>query len=127
MRQTDNRLGGPDRKDIPAAALIGRTVKGIIDRPAGSRHPRYPEMVYPVNYGYVEGTIAGDGEEQDAYVLGTDEPLRTFEGIVIAVYHRFDDVEDKLIVSITEEDHTDEEILDAIRFQERFFDGELIR
>ena len=64
--------------------IIGKTVKGIIDRPLGSCHPQFPNMVYPINYGYVEGIIAGDGEEQDAYVLGTDKPIDKFEGKVIA-------------------------------------------
>ena len=42
-------------------------------------------MEYPVNYGFVEGVIAGDGENQDAYVLGTDGPIESFQGKVIAV------------------------------------------
>ena len=46
-------------------SVIGETVSGVIDRPAGSRHPRYPDMIYPVNYGYVQGVFAGDGLEQD--------------------------------------------------------------
>ena len=50
--------------------IIGKTVKGVIDRPIGRHHPRYSEMIYPINYGYIEGVIADDGEEQDAYVLG---------------------------------------------------------
>lgn len=107
--------------------IIGKTVKGIIDRPLGSRHPRYPDLIYPVNYGYVEGIFAPDGEEQDVYVLGSDRPLETFEGKVIAVYHRFNDVEDKWIVSLDGRDYTDEEILSAISFQERYFEGELVR
>ena len=108
-------------------SVIGKTVSGIIDRPIGSRHPNHPEIIYPVNYGYVPGFIAGDGEEQGAYVLGTDQPLRSFKGRVIAVYHRRNDVEDKWIVSLDGSDYSDEEILCAIRFQEQYFDGELIR
>ena len=107
--------------------IIGKTVKGIIDRPLGSRHPVYEDMIYPVNYGYVEGVFSGDGEEQDVYVLGTDKPLDRFEGKVIAVYHRLDDVEDKWIVSLDGTDHPDEEILKIIDFQERFFKGVLLR
>ena len=110
-----------------AKDVIGKTVTGTVDRPIGSRHPRHPDMVYPVNYGFVEGVIAGDGEEQDVYVLGTDEPIRSFEGRVIAVYHRFDDVEDKWVVSLDDSDYADEEILRAIRFQEQYFEGELLR
>ena len=84
-------------------------------------------MVYPVNYGFVDGVIAGDGDEQDVYVFGTDEPIESFEGKVIAVYHRLDDVEDKWVVSLDGSDYHDEEILQAIRFQEQYFEGELLR
>lgn len=107
--------------------IIGTTVRGTVDRPLGSTHPRFPDMIYPVNYGFVEGVMGGDGQEQDVYILGTDRPLRTFEGKVIAVYHRFHDVEDKWIVSLDGTDYTDEEILQAIRFQEQYYEGELVR
>ena len=107
--------------------IIGKVVKGRIDRPLGSAHPNYPDMIYPINYGYVEGLLAEDGEEQDVYVFGTDKPIETFEGRVIAVYHRFNDVEDKWIVSLDGKDYSDEEILDAIRFQEQYYQGELVR
>ena len=107
--------------------VIGTKVTGRIDRPIGSSHPNYPETVYPINYGYVEGLFAEDGEEQDVYIFGTNEPIKTFEGIVIAVYHRINDTEDKWIVSIDGSDYSDEQILKAIDFQERYFEGELIR
>ncbi|MBR4451453.1 MAG: inorganic pyrophosphatase [Clostridia bacterium] len=107
--------------------IIGETVKGIVDRPIGSHHPRHSETVYPINYGYVEGVIAGDGENQDVYVLGTDEPIESFEGKVIAIYHRLNDIEDKWIVSLDGMNYPDEEILKSIHFQEQFFEGELIR
>ena len=71
--------------------------------------------------------MAEDGEEQDVYVLGTDAPLETFEGKVIAVYHRLNDLEDKWIVTLDGTDYSDEEILQAIHFQEQFFKGILIR
>ncbi|MCH5268584.1 MAG: inorganic pyrophosphatase [Lachnospiraceae bacterium] len=107
--------------------MIGKTVSGKIDRPLGSRHPRHSEMVYPINYGYVDGVIAGDGAEQDVYVFGTDQPLEEFEGRVIAVFHRFDDVEDKWIVSLDGSDIPDEKIMGDINFQEQFFYGKLYR
>ena len=113
--------------DELAKDVIGKTVTGTVDRPIGSCHPRYPEMVYPVNYGFVDGVIAGDDDEQDAYVLGTDEPIESFEGRVIVVYHRLGDVEDKWVVSLDCSDYADEEILRAIRFQEQYFEGELVR
>ena len=107
--------------------IIGTVVSGIINRPIGSAHPNHPDMIYPINYGYVKGIFADDGEEQDVYVLGTKEPLKAFEGKVIAVYHRFNDNEDKWIVSLDNRNYTNDEILNAIQFQERFFQGELVR
>lgn len=107
--------------------IIGKTVRGTVDRPLGTAHPRHPEMIYPVNYGYIDGVFANDGAEQDVYIFGTDKPLKNFEGRVIAVWHRFDDVEDKWIVSLNGEDIADEKILGDISFQEQFFYGKLYR
>lgn len=98
--------------------IIGRTVTGTIDRPLGSTHPKHADMIYPINYGYVDGIFAGDGAEQDVYVFGTDKPIQKFTGKVIAVYHRFDDVEDKWIVSLDGRDIPDDRILGDISFQE---------
>lgn len=109
------------------AKLIGAMVTGIVDRPMGSAHPDHPDMIYPINYGYVEGLIAGDGEEQDVYILGADRPLSTFSGRLIAIWRRKNDAEDKWIVSVDEREYSDAEITVAIRFQEQYFDGELIR
>lgn len=107
--------------------IIGRTVTGTIDRPLGSSHPKHADMIYPVNYGYVDGIFAGDGAEQDVYVFGTEKPIHKFTGKVIAVYHRFDDVEDKWIVSLDGKDIPDDRILGDISFQEQFFCGKLFR
>ena len=107
--------------------IIGKIVSGRIDRPVGSHHPRFSDMVYPINYGYIEGVIAGDGQEQDVYVLGTDKPIEVFEGKVIAVYRRFNDVKDKWIVSLDGSDYSDDEILQAIHFQEQYYEGKLVR
>lgn len=103
--------------------MIGKIVNVTIDRPVGSCHPKYPDMVYPINYGYVEGIIAPDGEEQDAYILGVDEPVKTFEGEIIAVIHRRDDVEDKWVVAPCEMKYSKECIEKAVEFQEKYFDS----
>lgn len=105
--------------------MIGQTVKVKIDRPLGSFHPKHPDIYYPVNYGYVEGIIAPDGEEQDVYVLGVDEPLVEFTGRVIAVIHRLDDVEDKWVAAPENVTFTKEEIIEQVRFQEQFFKTEI--
>lgn len=107
--------------------IIGKIVKGTVDRPLGTAHPRNPRMIYPINYGYVDGVFAGDGAEQDVYLFGTDKALKNFEGKVIAVWHRFDDVEDKWIVSLSGEDIAEEKILGDISFQEQFFYGKLYK
>ena len=97
------------------------------DRPLGTSHHRFPDLVYPVNYGYVDNVMGGDGAEQDVYILGVDAPLATFRGVVTAVYHRHNDNEDKWIVvpDGMQGTFTKEDILDKIQFQEKFFDGEL--
>ena len=105
--------------------MIGNIVKVIVDRPLGSHHPKYKNMIYTVNYGYVPGIIAADGEEQDAYILGVNEPIKEFTGKVIAVIHRFDDVEEKLIVVPNDASLTKEEIMRQVDFQERFFKIEI--
>jgi inorganic pyrophosphatase len=94
------------------------TVK--IDRPLGSRHPQHG-FVYPVNYGYVPGTIAPDGEPLDVYVLGVFEPLEEFTGCCIAIVQRLDDDDDKLIVVPENHPFSDEQIQALVEFQERFF------
>lgn len=106
--------------------MIGKIVKVVVDRPIGTYHPKYKDIFYSVNYGYIPGIISTDGEEQDAYILGVDEPIKEFTGTVIAVIHRIDDVEDKWIVVPEGMSFTKEEILDKISFQEKFFKTEII-
>ena len=98
-------------------------IKATMDRPLGSVHPDYPDMIYPINYGFVEGVFAPDGEEQDVYVLGVSTPVLSFEGKKIAVVHRHDDVEEKWVVCPVELDFTKEEIVRQINFQEKYFDS----
>lgn len=107
--------------------ILGKMVSGTVDRPLGTAHPRHPEMIYPINYGFVNNLPAGDGAEQDVYIFGTDKPLKSFQGKVAAVWHRFNDVEDKWIVSLDGEDITEEKILGDISFQEQFFYGKLYK
>lgn len=105
--------------------MIGKIVKVTVDRPLGSYHPKHKDIFYPINYGYIEGIIAPDGEEQDAYILGVDEPVKAFYGRVIAIIHRIDDVEDKWVVAPEETTFTADEIMEHVRFQEQFFQVEL--
>lgn len=106
--------------------MIGSIVKVIVDRPLGSYHPKHKDIYYAVNYGYVPGVMAPDGEEQDAYILGVHEPVSEFEGKVIAIIHRLDDVEDKWVVAPKNASFTKEEIMQQVAFQEKYFQTEIL-
>ena len=106
-----------------AQSPIGREVVVTVDRPLGSSHPDYPEMVYEVNYGYVEGLLAADGDWQDAYILGIDKALKNFSGRVIAVIHRRDDMETKWVVASEGSRFSQEEIKKQTAFQEKYFES----
>ena len=105
--------------------MLGKTVTVVMDRPMGTYHPKHKDIYYPVNYGYIPGLIGGDGEEQDVYVLGVNEPLREFTGMVIAIIHRFDDVEEKWVVAPEGCSFTKEEIEEQVKFQEQYFHSEI--
>jgi inorganic pyrophosphatase len=109
-----------------ARGYIGKTVAVTVDRPFGSKHPKHG-FVYEVNYGFVEGVIAPDGECLDAYILGLDQPVDSFSGICIAVVHREDDDDDKLVVVPDGLGLTDREILEVIDFQEKWFKSSIVR
>ena len=106
-------------------SYLGKTVTVTVDRPLGSSHPDYPDMVYPVNYGYIEGLTAPDGEEQDAYILGVDKPVEKFTGVVIGVISRIDDAEDKWVVVPEELCGTEIcwecNFMQTVEFQEKYF------
>lgn len=110
-----------------ATRFIGKEVEIKIDRPLNSKHPKH-NFTYEANYGFVPDTKAPDGEEIDAYLLGVNESVDTYKGKCIAVIHRLDDEDDKLIIIPTSVDNiTDEEIQKATNFQEQFFRSEIIR
>ena len=111
---------------MKATQYIGQMVQVKIDRPLGSKHPRFG-FEYPVNYGYVPDTKSGDGEELDAYVLMEDKPLKEYVGRCIGVIHRTDDDDDKLIVVPEACDLSDEEIEKEVAFQEKWFKHVLLR
>ena len=115
------------RSLLLAEQYLGKEVSIIMDRPLGSKHPKHG-FVYEVNYGYVPGTQSADGEELDAYYLGVSRPLYTAKGKCIAIIHRLNDDDDKLVVvPETQTDLTDDEITKAVNFQEQWFDGEIRR
>ncbi len=117
---TPERVASPRAPDADyATRYIGQIVSVVIDRPLGSTHPNHEWLLYEVNYGYVPDTIAPDGEEVDAYVLGVDTPLATFTGRCVAVICRVHDDDDKLIVVPDGVSVSDGEIRAETRFCEQ--------
>ena len=107
-------------------SYLGQKVNIMVDRPLGSKHPKHG-FVYEVNYGYIPNTRAPDGEELDVYVLGVDKPIEKTTGICIAVLHRTNDDDDKLVVTPSGEDFSDEEIGKMVEFQEKWFKHVILR
>ncbi len=105
--------------------ILGKKVDIIVDRMLGTYHPNHPSIYYPINYGYVKGIIAPDGEEQDAYIIGVDKPVKTFIGVVIAIIHRHDDIEEKWVVAPEGMKFSKEEIIEKTNFQEKYFNIEI--
>jgi inorganic pyrophosphatase len=111
---------------VSAADYIGRLVEVEIDRPLGSSHPDHG-FRYPVNYGFVPGVPAPDGDDLDAYVLGVTEPREHFTGRCIAIIHRLDDDDDKLVIVPDGVELSDAEVTRLTQFQERHFTSTILR
>lgn len=105
---------------------LGKIVDVKMDRVMESKHPKHG-FIYPVNYGYIPNTISGDGEELDAYVLGVFEPVENFKGKVIAIIHRINDNDDKIVVVPENKNYTDQQIRALTEFQEQWFESEIWR
>ena len=103
--------------------FLGKIVHVQIDRPMGHVHKG---LVYPINYGYIPGIFANDGEELDAYVVGVNEPISSFDGRVIGAVCRRNDVEDKLVVAPVDIEFHQGQIAEAVHFQEQFFDTSIL-
>lgn len=113
-------------KSVIANDYLGKNVSIVIDRKLGTKHPKHG-FIYMVNYGYVPNTISGDGEELDAYLLGVFEPVDEFIGNVIAVIHRTNDDDDKLVVVPDDRKYSDDAIRALTEFQEQYFESVIIR
>lgn len=106
--------------------MLIKKVRVIVDRPMGTYHPNHKDLYYPVNYGYIDGIFAADGEEQDAYILGVDKPVKSFTGFVAAIIHRRNDIEDKWVVLPENLILSRDEIYSLVSFQEQYFDVNII-
>ncbi len=112
--------------DLAQPSVPDGLVTVTVDRPLGSFHPEHKDVYYPINYGYIAGIMAPDGEEQDAYILGVEVPVQEFTGRVIAIIRRSDDVEEKWVVAPDGMTFTKEAIMEAVHFQEKYFQSEVM-
>jgi inorganic pyrophosphatase len=101
--------------------IIGQKIHIVIDRPLGSTHPKHKNIVYEVNYGYTPDFVGGDGEEQDVCLLGVNEPITEFDGVLVAIIHRENDTEEKWVVAPENTTFSADEIMKAVNFQEKYF------
>lgn len=74
----------------------------VIDRPAGSTHPRFPDFVYPLDYGFLDGTDGGDGDGIDVWVGGRGD--RALVGALATIDLEKGDAELKLLLGCTDEE-----------------------
>ena len=74
----------------------------VIDRPKHTAHPRYPDLIYPLNYGYIENTSTGDGADIDVWIGSL--PQKTLTGILCTFDRLKFDAEIKLLIGCTDED-----------------------
>lgn len=110
-----------------AKQFLNKEVDFIVEGKLGSKHPKF-DTIYPINYGYVPDVKAPDGEELDVYVLSEkNEPLEKGRGICIAIIHRFNDDDDKLVVSLDGRDYSDEEIESQVSFRESWYEHQIVR
>ncbi len=120
----NNRIELLESKTIEELEFLGKEVKIKIDRPIFSKHPKFG-FEYELNYGFIPNTIGGDNKEIDAYILGEARAIKEFTGIVKAVIIRYDDTENKLVVSKPEYEFNKKELIELTEFQEKYFDTEI--
>ena len=91
----------------------------IIDRPKGSVHPRFPNIEYKVNYGYIENTSSMDGGGIDVWIGSLAD--KKVNAVICTVDLMKKDSEIKLLIGCTEEEmntvyefHNDSEFMKGI-------------
>ena len=123
----ENVIMTVDERHAQVEGYLGKTVDIEIDRPIGYEHHKGAKtLLYPINYGYIPNVLGGDGEELDVYLLGVGEPVSEYECEIIAIAHRHNDVEDKLIMAPVGVTFTASEMAKAIRFQEKYYDTTVV-
>jgi inorganic pyrophosphatase len=115
-----------EERKAQVRSYLGKTVHIGIDRPIGYVHHKEKyDLIYPINYGYIPGVLGGDGEELDVYLLGVENPVEEYDAEIIAIVHRHNDVEDKLVGAPKGMRYTAEEIARAVHFQEQYYNSEI--
>ena len=115
-----------DERKAQVKHYLGKKVVIGIDRPIGYVHKKDNySLIYPINYGYIPGVLGGDGEELDVYLLGVNEAVNEYNATVIAVIHRLNDNEDKLVAAPKGTTFTKEQIIKLTYFQEQYFESEI--
>lgn len=121
-KNKDGCIYSEEERKALVSSYLGKTVRIKIDRPIGYVHKNPGKtLVYPINYGYIPGVLGGDGEELDVYLLGVDEPVEEFEGRIIGIVYRQNDVEDKLIMAPVGAAFDKKTIEKQIDFQEKYY------
>lgn len=123
QKSREGMLSDTQREEL-IRAMLGKTVHVIVDRPIGHVHVKNGiTFRYPINYGYIPGLLAGDGDDQDVYILGVDKPVTEFTGRIIGVVRRRDDNEDKLVAAPEGVLFHQGQIAEAVHFVEQYFDS----
>ena len=113
-----------EERKAQVRSYLGKKVHMGVDRPIGYVHHKEKyDLTYPINYGYIPGVLGGDGEELDVYLLGVETPVTEYDAKVIGIVHRKNDIEDKLIAAPDGLSFTREEMANAVRFQEQYYDS----
>jgi inorganic pyrophosphatase len=90
----------PDDSFWNAIDQLVNTSTMVIDRPKDSAHPRYPDMIYPLDYGYLDGTTASDDAGIDIWVGSSDSAQAT--GVICTVDTAKRDAEIKILLGCSE-------------------------
>ena len=115
-----------NKRHLLVKSYLGKMLTVKIDRPIGYIHKKENySLTYPINYGYIPGVLGGDGEELDVYLLGVDTPAKEYTARIIGIVRRCNDVEDKLVAAPEGLNFTVEEIMEAVKFQEQYYDSEI--
>jgi inorganic pyrophosphatase len=90
-----------DAKFWEKIAALVESSKAVVDRPKGSSHPRFKDFVYPVDYGHLEGTQGGDGQEVDVWIGSLKSGVT---GVLCTVDILKKDMELKILLGCSEEE-----------------------